>query len=544
MLRGRSVLILAIWSLTSFSALSMSTEPTLNWTMVTEEPSVTVEMMCQTPFRLETASSIFLVTWLSSSDGAAPDWVICTCTIGMSMFGKRVIDIVRKLTRPSTVKTTKPTIAGIGLRMDQAETLRRMAGPQLPVAASAIGRTRSWGRKKAAARATTLSPSARPSRISTASPSTMPGVTLRSSMTLSLTTIRCALSPSTLSGRGRNRDAVALDEIDFAGGEGADARAARVDERDANLAGAAALVDFLIDETHLRGEVAAEAGEFQFCGHADLKPRQILLGDLGLEIYRAILDDAEQRLTGGRNGPADLGGAPTDDAGDGRDHVGARQLDLQFAPLGFARPAVGFRDGQRMIGGLELGLGRLQRGFALLDLRSRHDGRAELAGALEIVGGPVHLRLRLVDQRFRLLDRGVGARDRGVVLRELRLELGLVEAGEHLAGLHDIAVLGVELDDRHAVHARRDVGFLARDKGAGDEQPVDERATLRRGHRDGRRLDFARRLRRRRLIGAGRRITVDHLVESADRRRTGREFLSGGGADHRQCDERAQKSHA
>jgi len=28
--RGRSLLILAIWSLTSFSARSMSTEPTLN----------------------------------------------------------------------------------------------------------------------------------------------------------------------------------------------------------------------------------------------------------------------------------------------------------------------------------------------------------------------------------------------------------------------------------------------------------------------------------------------------------------------------------
>ncbi len=104
----------------------MSTEPTLNCTTVTDDPSVTVEMMCQTPLRLATASSTFLVTCDSSSDGAAPDWVICTCTIGMSMFGNRVIGIVRKLTMPSTVSTTKATIAGIGRRIDQAETFSRM----------------------------------------------------------------------------------------------------------------------------------------------------------------------------------------------------------------------------------------------------------------------------------------------------------------------------------------------------------------------------------------------------------------------------------
>ena len=75
----------------------MSTDPTVNCTMVEDDPSVTVEMMCQTPLTLETASSTFFVTCDSSSDGAAPDWVMSTWTIGMSMFGKRVIDIVRKL---------------------------------------------------------------------------------------------------------------------------------------------------------------------------------------------------------------------------------------------------------------------------------------------------------------------------------------------------------------------------------------------------------------------------------------------------------------
>src|SRR6185437_7784499 len=123
--------------------------------IVEEDPSVTVEAMCQTPLTLATASSTFFVTCDSSSEGAAPDWVISTWTIGMSILGKRVIDIVRKLTRPRIVRTTKATIAGMGLRIDQAETLRRMLLASYPLAAvaSGVGRTRSPGRRKAAARA-------------------------------------------------------------------------------------------------------------------------------------------------------------------------------------------------------------------------------------------------------------------------------------------------------------------------------------------------------------------------------------------------------
>src|ERR1700685_1153340 len=92
----------------------MSMEPTLNCTIVEEEPSVTCDMMCQTPLRPATASSTVLVTCDSSSDGAAPDCVISACTIGMSMFGNRVIDIVRKLTTPSRNSTANITIDGIG----------------------------------------------------------------------------------------------------------------------------------------------------------------------------------------------------------------------------------------------------------------------------------------------------------------------------------------------------------------------------------------------------------------------------------------------
>src|SRR6202453_779019 len=114
-----------MWCVASCGARSVATDPTLNCTIVEDEPSVTCEIRCQTPFRPATESSTVLVTCDSSSDGAAPDCVISTCTIGMSMLGNRVIDIVRKLTTPSRNRTAKATIEGIGFRVDQAETFRR-----------------------------------------------------------------------------------------------------------------------------------------------------------------------------------------------------------------------------------------------------------------------------------------------------------------------------------------------------------------------------------------------------------------------------------
>ena len=97
---------------------------------VVDMPSVTVDMMCLTPVMLATASSTSLVTWLSSSAGAAPDWTTVIETSGMSMFGKRVTGSVMKLMTPSSVSTENSTIAGTGRRIDHAEILRRIISPR------------------------------------------------------------------------------------------------------------------------------------------------------------------------------------------------------------------------------------------------------------------------------------------------------------------------------------------------------------------------------------------------------------------------------
>ena len=86
----------------------------------------------------------------------------------------------------------------------------------------------------------------------------------------------------------------------------------------------------------------------------------------------------------------------------------------------------------------------------------------------------LHLRLRLRDQASRLIDRCVGALCRGVILRHERIELGAIEAGEHLALPNPVAILGVEFDDREPIDQGRDLRFLARHQSARDEQPIDE----------------------------------------------------------------------
>src|SRR4051794_9867107 len=123
MARGRSVRTLVTASLTSLSARSALTS-SQNSIAVLDVPSVTVDWMCLTPAMPETESSILRVTCVSSSDGAAPDWVTLTETTGTSMLGNLVIGRLLNDTQPSATNTTNSTIDGTGYRIDRAETLK------------------------------------------------------------------------------------------------------------------------------------------------------------------------------------------------------------------------------------------------------------------------------------------------------------------------------------------------------------------------------------------------------------------------------------
>ncbi|MET3862824.1 hypothetical protein ABIC20_000133 [Methylobacterium radiotolerans] len=117
-------------SFTSLTARSVFTS-SRNSTVVTEEPSVMAEVMCLTPRTPAIESSTHLVTWVCNSDGAAPDWVIATETMGTSTLGIFVTASPRKLTRPSTTSTRNRTRGAMGLRIAQAETFRRIGRPWL-----------------------------------------------------------------------------------------------------------------------------------------------------------------------------------------------------------------------------------------------------------------------------------------------------------------------------------------------------------------------------------------------------------------------------
>ena len=98
-------------------------------------------------------------------------------------------------------------------------------------------------------------------------------------------------------------------------------------ERDAHLAGAARLVDFGADQPHrCRRPCPATPGRAQLGRHADGEARQRLLGRFRLEIDRAVLDDAEQRLARAADRRAEPRRAAADDAGDRRLHFGLREL--------------------------------------------------------------------------------------------------------------------------------------------------------------------------------------------------------------------------
>src|ERR1700693_5938903 len=83
--------------------------------------------MCLTPTTPAAAFSTFFVTCVSNSLGAAPVWATVMVTMGMSMLGICVIGRVFRLTVPSTIRTTKRTNDGMGLRIDQAEMLRAIS---------------------------------------------------------------------------------------------------------------------------------------------------------------------------------------------------------------------------------------------------------------------------------------------------------------------------------------------------------------------------------------------------------------------------------
>ena len=86
--------------------------------------------------------------------------------------------------------------------------------------------------------------------------------------------------------------------------------------------------------------------------------------------------------------------------------------------------------------------------------------------------------LGITDLGAHLGDVGLGLGAARLDLRELRVEHGTIENGEHIALLHQVALVGVERDHRQAIEVGADRGLFAGDDRAVDRQRLDELAPL------------------------------------------------------------------
>ncbi len=110
---------------TSLTA-SIRLVPISNSTKVCDEPSRAVDWIESTPAMERSALSTRWVIWFSISVGEAPGCAMLTITAGNSTSGLLVTSIRLKLTIPASSSATKNTSGITGLRIDQAEMLRRL----------------------------------------------------------------------------------------------------------------------------------------------------------------------------------------------------------------------------------------------------------------------------------------------------------------------------------------------------------------------------------------------------------------------------------
>ena len=96
-------------------------------------PSDAVELIVSTPLIVRSEASIFCVICVSISVGAAPGWLITTMAAGNSISGMFCTFICMKETMPTSNSPRNSMIGTTGVRIDQAEILRKFMVQLCPV---------------------------------------------------------------------------------------------------------------------------------------------------------------------------------------------------------------------------------------------------------------------------------------------------------------------------------------------------------------------------------------------------------------------------
>src|ERR1700704_4330192 len=284
--------------------------------------------MCLTPTTPDAAFSTFLVTWVSSSLGAAPVWTIVIVTIGMSMLGIWVIGRVFRLTAPSAISTTKSTNDGIGLRIDQAEMLRAIS-------------TSSRGFRVIADRHDRF---ARPGKGCGADHDLLafhqtvddldPGAAFEASFDVADfdDIVGCQLdvgaSLAEQHRRQRHGDGLSPSDGNVAAGKNAGSHGRMARQRDRDAAEPAQLVDAWIDQPHSADDGLADAGQPNFDVLAWHDLRQHGFRNLGVKFDFTVAHQLEERLAHRAGDGAEAGGAARYGSVCRRLQLGSR--DLQF----------------------------------------------------------------------------------------------------------------------------------------------------------------------------------------------------------------------
>ena len=207
-------------------------------------------------------------------------------------------------------------------------------------------------------------------------------------------------------------------------------------------------------------------------------------GHVGLQLDRAVLDDAEQRVPCPGDDRAEPGRAAADDAGDGGADVGSGEADQEFLALRAGQGEVGLGGMGRVLAGAQAGRDHGGRRQALLEGFARGVAAGEqFLGAGQ---GQIDLdavRLALGDPRGGLGDCGFGAGDLGRVLRQGGVEDFAGQAGQDLAGGDVVAFFDQEFRDGEAFDLRADEDFFFGDEGAGEDDAFRDAAGC--GRHDG-----------------------------------------------------------
>src|ERR1700730_15526371 len=295
-------------------------------------------------------------------------------TMGMSMLGICVIGRVFRLTAPSTIRTTKSTNGGMGLRIDQAEMLRAISTSFRGSRVIADGHDPfAWPGEGCGTSDDLLAFNQSVQDFDT-------GTAFEAGFDVADfdDIVRRNLDVGTIlaeeDGRQRHGDGWSPAKCKFTAGKSAGLQRRMVRKRDRDPAEPASFVYGRIDQLHTAVDRLADAGQpdLDVLAWHDLRERRFR--NLGVEFDFTVADQPEQRLARRAGYCAQTGSAMRDSPGGRRLQFGSCDFQIYLAPLRLRKRFFSFGHAQILLRGGGFRGGDLGPGLTRQELHRR--GRA------------------------------------------------------------------------------------------------------------------------------------------------------------------------